>query len=259
MKNQIMHIQIGNFGVITIGHQTKMGDVAQVIEMGNANRKLKKLETITLDQILKKQDLWEFIISRNTQIKQIFNSDDSSYLKNNDNSEAKKQPMNSDYSELLNYKTLEGKIQYGELMKKYSDLIKSRRGRYGGTWAELYILLKIASMLDKDLEVEIYRVFIENKILEWREEGGENYKELNSLIDTLSDRINENNSHLYRKFAMIFRHKLEITTTKGYNQKEHDILIQQKRAEWLKYLITVVDHGFVKTADELEATIYKLK
>ena len=99
-------------------------------------------------------------------------------------------------------------------MKKYPDLIKSRRGRYGGTFAELYILLKIASMLDKDLEVEIYRVFIENKILDWRENGGENYKELNSLIDTLSDTNDHNNSNLYKKFAIIFRHKLEIATTK---------------------------------------------
>ena len=57
----------------------------------------------------------------------------------------------SDYDELLKYKTPKGEIQYHELMKKYPKLIKSKRGRYGGTWAELYILLKIASMLDKEL------------------------------------------------------------------------------------------------------------
>jgi hypothetical protein len=43
--------------------------------------------------------------------------------------------------------------------------------------AELYILLKIASMLDKDLEVRIYKVFIENKILLYRDLGGDNFKE----------------------------------------------------------------------------------
>jgi len=247
MKNQIMNIQIGNFGVITIGHQTKMGDVAQVIEMGNKKRKSKNLNLITLDDILGKQDFWEFIISRNTQKTAYSNSGNLPEL-----------DFDSDYSEINFYKAKNGSVKYSELMKKYPDLIKSRRGRYGGTFAELYILLKIASMLDKDLEVEIYRVFIENKILEWRDEGGENYKELNSLIDTLSDTKKENNSHLYRKFAMIFRHKLEITKTKGYNQKEHDILIQQKRAEWLKYLITVVDHGLISTSDELERVIYKL-
>jgi len=32
-------------------------------------------------------------------------------------------------------------------------------------------------MLDKDLEVRIYKVFIENKILLYRDLGGDNFKE----------------------------------------------------------------------------------
>ena len=195
MNNQIMKVKIGNFGVIVIGHQTKMGDVSQIMEMGNNHRKTKGLEELTLDQILKKQSLWEFIISRNNQIaldRDNSNSDESSELKI---------PIQSDYSNLNFFKTNAGLIQYSKLMKKYPKLIKSRRGRYGGTQAEIYILLKIASMLDKDLEVEIYRVFIEKQILVWRDVGGENFKELNEIIDLLPDRLNRKESgYFYHNF-----------------------------------------------------------
>ena len=66
--NQMMKVQIGNFGIIEIGHKTEMGKVSQIIEMGNANREAKGLESIRLDRILEKQEFWEFVIARNTQI-----------------------------------------------------------------------------------------------------------------------------------------------------------------------------------------------
>jgi hypothetical protein len=248
--NQMMQIQIGNFGTLEIGHLTKMGKVSQVIEMGNEARKEKGLEEITLDQILKKQDLWEFIISRNTQKTRESNSDDSSELKTR---------LKSDYSRLKKFKTLEGKIQYSQLMKEFPNLITSKRGKYGGTWAELYILLKIASMLDKDLEVEIYRVFIEQKILFWRDLGGDNFKDFNKLVDTLPDRTGKNNTGVYVAVAKMIRTKLEILDTKGYNEKEHNSLIQINRSKWLENLNFAIDTGLVNSYEELKKTFQKLK
>ncbi|MCK5718881.1 MAG: hypothetical protein KAH84_02905 [Thiomargarita sp.] len=64
--NQMMTVKIGNFGILEIGHKTMMGKVSQVLEMGNRNREAKNLEPIPLKEILRKQDLWEFIISRHT-------------------------------------------------------------------------------------------------------------------------------------------------------------------------------------------------
>ena len=68
------------------------------------------------------------------------------------------------YSELKNYKDIAGQIKYSEIIKQFPHLIKSQKGRYGGTWAELYVLLKIASMLDKDLELS--QIKINNKPLQ---------------------------------------------------------------------------------------------
>ncbi|MDM8564618.1 hypothetical protein QUF74_03100 [Candidatus Halobeggiatoa sp. HSG11] len=82
--NQMMTVKIGNFGILEIGHKTMMGKVSQVLEMGNRNRnrKAKNLEPIPLKEILRKQDLWEFIISRHTQLLRNSNCGDSPHLKN---------------------------------------------------------------------------------------------------------------------------------------------------------------------------------
>ncbi len=249
--DQKMTVKIGNFGTLQIGHLSKMGKVSQVVEMGNDTRKKKNLSEIPQDEILRKQDLWEFIISRNTQI--------TRKIKYGESPELKKGSIFSDYSLLKTFKTPEGKIKYNELMKQFPNLIKSKRGRNGGTWAELYILLKIASMLDKDLEVEIYRVFIEEKILLWRDLGGDFFKELNKLIDTLSDTKEKNNTGNYVSMATKVRTKLKILDTKGYNQKEHDSFVQENRAEWLKTLSFAISIGWIKTFEELTNSLEKLE
>jgi len=144
-------------------------------------------------------------------------------------------------------------------MKKFPNLIISKRGKYGGTWAELYILLKIASMLDKDLEVEIYRVFIEENILSLRDLGGDNYIELNNAIDTFPNIKGKNNRGFYIQIAQEFRKKLEILETKGYNQEEHNFFIQKSRARWLDNLISMIEMEFITSIEELKVAIYKLK
>jgi hypothetical protein len=53
--------------------------------------------------------------------------------------------------------------------------------------------------------------------------------------------------------------KLEILHTKGYNEKEHNSLIQENRAEWLKSLTFVIEVGFIKYFDDLKNTLDKLK
>jgi hypothetical protein len=253
--DQKMTIKIGNFGTLQIGHLSKMGKVSQVVEMGNKNRKVKGLSEIPLEEILRKQELWEFIIARNTQKTIDLNSGNFPEFENNDNSDISQ----SDYSQLKIFTNPNGSIKYSELMKKFPNLIKSKRGRNGGTWAELYILLKIASMLDKDLEVEIYRVFIEEKILLWRDLGGDFFKELNKLIDTLSDTKEKNNTGNYVSMATKVRTKLKILDTKGYNQKEHDSFVQENRAEWLKTLSFAISIGWIKTFEELTNSLEKLE
>jgi hypothetical protein len=268
--NQMMTVKIGNFGILEIGHKTMMGKVSQVLEMGNRNREAKNIESIPLKEILRKQDLWEFIISRHTQLLRNSNCGDSPHLKNahstnglnsDESSDYKSNfiAIQSDYGKLKEFKTAEGKIQYGELIKQFPNLIQSKKGKYGGTWAELYILLKIASMLDKDLEVEIYQVFIEENLLSLRDIGGDYYKELNMVINTLPDRKDKNNHGIYIQIAKQFREKLEIIDTKGYNEEEHNAFIQDTRAKWLNNLIFSIETELVTSYKQLTKILEKLK
>ncbi len=272
-----MRVQIGSFGTIEIGHKTEMGKVSQVMEMGNRLRQIKGLRPLELREILSQPEFWEFVVARYTlylrdemhQNNEFIALEDkypdSGYFKVDLSledfhqfDEQTKNTLISNFKALEKYKDTSGKIQYTELMKKFPHLIKSKRGKNGGTWAELYILLKIASMLDKDLEVEIYRVFIEEKILYFRDEGGYSFKELNKAIDKYLSSPTGNNTGRYITIAKIIREKLEITDTKGYNEKEHHARIQERRDFIEKYLILLLKSKFVTTFEDLKKTVQNL-
>jgi len=264
--NQMMKVEIPNFGIIEIGHKTEMGKVSQVIDIGNAVRKAKGLEFILLDKILRRQDFWEFVIALDTLRFKSINSSESEVLEKHlfsdtlsENESENRVAIYSDYSELKRYKTVKGEVQYSELMKKFPNLIKSRRGRNGGTWAELYILLKIASMLDKDLEVAIYDVFIKSQILTHRDNGGESFKKLNIAIDKYIPSESGNSEGRFIMIAKMLRKKLEITSTKGYNQKEHNSQIQQKRDEIEKNLIFALESKIVTSYEKIKDIIENLE
>ena len=59
--------------------------------------------------------------------------------------------------------------------------------------------------------------------------------------------------------AKMVRKKLEITSTKGYNQKEHNSQIQQKRDEIEKNLIFALESKIVTSYEKLKDIIESLK
>jgi len=273
--DQMMKVEIPNFGIIEIGHKTEMGKVSQVIDMGNKVRKEKGLRIVEIQEILSRRELWEFVVARNTQqfkyerklqTTGFINSgellDFKTSLRMQEFSDFDNKTNNicySNFQELDKYKDLLGRIQYTELMKKFPNLIRSKRGRNGGTWAELYILLKIASMLDKDLEVAIYDVFIKSQILTHRDNGGESFKKLNIAIDKYIPSPSGNSKGRFKVVATMLRQKLEITSTKGYNEKEHHSKIQQKRDEIEKFLISSLQTKLIFSYEQLKTIIGNLE
>jgi len=266
--NQMMKVRIGSCGTIEIGHKTEMGKVSQVIEMGNAVREKKGLRPLESQEILGRRELWEFVIARNTQqFKYDRNPESTASQKSgelldfktslrmeqfSDFDKESNTVSYSNFGELEKYKDLLGRIQYSELMKKFPHLIKSKRGRNGGTWAELYILLKIASMLDKDLEVAIYDVFIKSQILQHRDNGGDNFKKLNIAIDKYIPSESGNSQGRFIQISKLLRKKLEITSTKGYNEEEHNSNIQKQRDDIEKNLIFSLESKLVTSYEQLK-------
>jgi hypothetical protein len=242
--NQMMTIQIGKNYTVQIGHLTKMGSLNDVLKIGNEYRKSQGLREIELREWLAKENTWEFISTVERKYSEKFNTPVAGVFKN---------PR-----ELMNFKTLDRKMDFAKLIKQ-SHVIETKKGRYGGTWAELFIMLDLANYLSPELKYEMYEVFINQKILFWRDIGGDSFKEFNKIIDTLPDRKDQKNTGIYIQVATQIRKKLEILGTKGYNEKEHNSLIQENRAEWLKSLTFAVKVGFIKSYEELKNTLDKLE
>ena len=265
--NQTMCVRINQDLTIRIGHLTRMGKVDEIITHGNLLRELRGLKPITLKQILKRQGFWEFVVARNAQ-KIAKSQSGNSELWNNNKSQSSVSDfwnIEADFSQLRMYKTEKGEIQYSKLIKQFPTLIKSVRGgkvENRGHYMDLYLLLKIASMLDKQLEVQIYEIFIDGKILEHRDNGGEAFKRLNKAIDTLPDRQPhlkpKGNKGVYINVAKMIREKLSIIDTKGYNEDEHDKIIQEKREEYIDKLVSFIEMGFITSYPQLKETIKKL-
>ena len=83
-------------------------------------------------------------------------------------------------------------------------------------------------------EVAIYKVFIENQVLHFRDSGGNEFKELNKLVKMLPNNRGQKD---YIEISLTMREKLSILETRGYNSEEHNSIIQEKRAEYQKYLL----------------------
>jgi hypothetical protein len=239
--NQTMTIKIGKNYTVQIGHLTKMGNLNDVLKIGNEYRKAKGLREIEMREWLVKENTWEFIIEVERKYGTNFQTLDSRVC-------------------LSNYKNSSGQIDFAKLIKLFS-VIKSQKGgkpENRGYWSNLYIMLDLATHLDPVLKLEMYEVFIHQKILFWRDLGGDNFKEFNKVVDTLPDRIGENNQGIYIQVAKKIRNKLDILSTKGYNEKEHHSLIQEKRSEYLKSLTDFVKFGLIRDYEHLKEIIDKL-
>jgi len=262
--NQTMCVRLGNYGTVTIGHLTRMGSADEILAIGNQIREEKGLKPKKLDTYLRRKETWEKII----KLYNVSVEDDSkNFLVNSPKSF-------SANAEKLLYTTLDdlpqdtqGRIKYTEVLKtqQLNHIIKiQNRGKLQnrGTWFEVTLLLDLATWLDVDLWYEVYSTFIEGKILEYRDAGGEAFKKLNKAIDTLPDRQPhlkpKGNKGVYINVAKMIRKKLDIFDTKGYNEDEHDKIIQEKREEYINKLISFIEIGFITSYPQLKETIKKL-
>jgi len=238
--NQKMVVQLGK-ATVKIHHKTMMGSLNDILAIGNSYRLSKGLRELRMDEYLNKESTWELVQSTEQRI----NRD----LLNNGN------PVIIKFDD---FKKTNGQLEYSKLIKKFS-VIKSKRGKGGGTWAHLYIMLDLATQLDSDFKVLVFETFIKSKILEWRDLGGDNYILLNKAIDTLPDRKGKSNRGAYIQIAKQFREKLNLINTKGYNIKEAIAEIQEKRTDWEHSLIVMIETELITSYEQLKLILGKLK
>lgn len=168
--NMKMAVNI-NGNPVTVEHKTGLVDVNDLLKVGNLIRARKMLAPLTVTRIRRNKDLQSFIEAVQRQIEA-------------------------------------GHYAYFDV----PDELMFATGKGGAgttTKAFLPIAIKVAALMDTDFEAEVYRVFIEEKILHYRDDAGEEFKSLNILIDSyLSGREGKTNTGVYISVATQIREKV---------------------------------------------------
>ena len=137
-----------------------------------------------------------------------------------------------------------------------SEFLKTKRGKGGGTWAHLMILLRAAAYLDKDFEVEVYDTFINNKIIQWRDDSGDQFIALNVAIDAyLPDRQGKDNKGVFIQVAKRLKAKL---LTDGVEWNNASFAQLEDRTKMERSLVQFLQLGMVRDYEHLKEVIDKL-
>ena len=139
--NQMMEVNIGGF-TLPIGHKTQMGSLNALWAYGNGLRKAKGLSELRLDNYLSSPDTIEFLLAVEKRYgtgysKSLESSELEIPIDTGDSNLSPKHSLTIEYDR----KTGHAKVVGGEL-----SIIKTKRGKYGGTWAHLQVLTHAAGM-----------------------------------------------------------------------------------------------------------------
>jgi hypothetical protein len=159
-----------------------------------------------------------------------------------------------------------------DMMIKYgyekSEIIKVvGRGRGIKTYANLQFIIYCATELNNFFRMDVIDTFINERILIKRDDGGNDFKELNSYLDKLPNRKDRNNQGIFIQTAIKLREKIftpeaiQECKDKGiniWNSEYANSLTLSKRDDFEKKLIFSIDMGFIDSYEKLKEVISKL-
>lgn len=225
-----------------IEHLTGMGNLTELWAIGNAYRQQRGLAPLELKNWLRRPETEEFIrVVENDLV--LENQDDSKRVESNE-LEVIENPNKKD----------------GRIPTIQSSLIKTKRGRYGGTWAHLYILLDAAMYLDAKLRLEMIKLFITSNLLEWRDRSGNEFISLNLALDAFlpgRDEVSdEKRKWLYINVAKKLKGRI-LGEGMEWNTATPEQL--ELRTKWERELISFLRMGFIANEAQFLETVDKLE
>ena len=221
-----MRVTIGEH-TLPIGHKNMMGSLTEVWKIGNAYRTKRGLPELDLSNWLRSPETLEYVkvVEDDLNFKSVASTD-----------------LSSKGTTLA--KTIE------------SPLITTKRGKGGGTWAHLYILLDAAARLDPQFKHKMYKTFVEGKLLQWRDDGGDEFSNLNIAIDAyLPERDGMDNVNVFIYVAKQLKAKI-LSPYDTWNTASLPQL--EKRARLEKDLCNYLRLGMIRNYDHLKEVIAKI-
>lgn len=230
--NQLMQVTIGSYSQ-PIEHKTMMGHLNALWDYGNGLRVPKGLPPLEMKDWLRSPQTRELLeaLERKYGVEKVM---------------GELPPLEVD---------AKGRTRITDITQG-SSFIKTKRGTGGGTWVHLYLMLDAAAWLDADFKLQLYDTFINNKILQWREDSGDEFINLNIAIDAyLPEREGKENTGIFIQVARQLKAKIlngeEVWNTATFNQLE-------KRAKIEKDLCGFLKLGMIRNYDHLKEVIAKL-
>jgi hypothetical protein len=150
-----------------------------------------------------------------------------------------------------------------------SEVIKTKgKGKNSRFYAQLHFLIFCAEALSPTFHYRVIDLFIREQILTIRDKGGNDFKDLNSLIDTnMPDRVGKNNMGLYIYTAKILRSKifpnvnLSLYTGKQniWNSKYASPEKLKKRDEYERKMMTLLEMNVIENWEHFKGFLEQLK
>lgn len=224
--NQSMMVRIGDY-TQPIEHLTMMGHLNSLWDYGNGLRAAKGLSRLDMNDYLRSPSTAELIMS----IEKTYTT--------------------------VNPHSMEFDSQGRLKMNKGLRCVRTKMGKGGGTWVQLYLLLDAAAWLDSDFRLSMYETFVKSQILQWRDESGDQYNNLAAHIDAyLPEReLKLDNKGIIINIAKMIRAKVNPENNSWndatYSQLEYRATIEKRLCDYLQM-------GMIRNWEHLKEVITKL-
>ncbi len=157
-------------------------------------------------------------------------------------------PLKSGYLECTENQSLADPKE-GEF-KTPKTVMVTATGKYGGTWMHPLLFTKFAMWLNPRFEVQVLK-FVQDKLLDYRNEAGEAYKELSSAIGRIveKERMHEVMSTVGKGINYILWNKHEDGERNNHAEESE----MRRLFDYERHVAALINDEFITDADQLMA------
>jgi len=148
------------------------------------------------------------------------------------------------------------------------EIVKKKgRGKNSKFYAQLHLLIFCAEALSPLFHYKVIDLFVSNKILTIRDMGGDDFKDLNALIDKkIPDRVNKSNMGLYIYTAKVLKNKIfpnvDLSEYTGknniWNSNYATSEALRKRDDYEKKMMTLLEMNVVESWEHFKSFLDRL-
>jgi hypothetical protein len=143
-----------------------------------------------------------------------------------------------------------------EGLSRQDVIMQQGRGKASRTEAHIHLLIYAAEYLSTEFHYEVIETFINSKILELRDESGDQFKALNMAIDRhLGGRVGKDNKGLFIHVAKALKEKIN-PADGNWNLATAEQLRERVTVE--RRLVDYLEMGFIKDWEHLKQVVVEI-